>query len=263
MIRVQLNPDVMPTGSDLGVVNAARRSFGKRSELVCLDHTKGIYDLKEADKSLLRFLVRGMSSKDFSEFLDVVLNSAIDGIFDFDSAKDKLVEDLWKWRNTPTHDTPFNHAFMSFEVEAPIFVRAQLVKHEYLLLSEFSRRYITNDVKLFQPDVWRKKSDNKKQGSLEEGIDPDYNPAYLDSSVVAAYNKALDEGVCPEQARMLLPQSLMTSWTWSGTLGAFANMCKLRIHDEAQRETRYVAEEVYKHMRFYFPYSAKYLVKGV
>jgi len=261
-IKVQLNPDVIPAGSDLAIVNAARRSFNTRSEWDWVQNPEGspgsrIKALKDKDKRLLEFLARGMTADDFSSFCDDV-----DGAIS-DINREDLVELLWQWRNTPTHDTPFNHTFISFEVQAPIFCRAQLVKHEYLIMSEFSRRYITDDIQFYEPDVWRKAAENKKQGSLNEGINPEYNPAYNNSSALHAFHQALENGVAPEQARMLLPQSTMTEWTWSGTLGAFAKMCTLRLHPEAQYEARLVAEQVYGYLKEYYPVGAKALVEGV
>lgn len=144
-IEVKLNPDTPPTGSDLAFVNAARRSFNTRSEWdFKLSHyengpsaeelerqgytfydesTSGdvYYKLKDKDKRLLEFLARGMTADDFESFIKDVPAP------DTEEHKKELIEKLWEWRNTPTHDTPFNHGFLSFEVKAPIFVRAQLV----------------------------------------------------------------------------------------------------------------------------------------
>lgn len=259
-IVVRLNPDVQPTGSDLAVVNAARRSFNSRSEW---EYPYKDRVLKPEDKRLIEFLARGMTAKDFDSFK----HDAMADMFEADEAP--FIEKLWGWRNTPTHDTPFNHCFISFEVKAPIFVARQLVKHEYLIMSEFSRRYITDEVEFYEPDYWRKAAPNKKQGSLEEpagwpseGNGSAYTPEFVNSSNRAVYLRMLDSGVAPEQARMVLPQSTMTEWTWSGTLGAFAKMCQLRLHPDAQYEARIVAGEVYKHLLIYYPVSAKALVKG-
>jgi thymidylate synthase (FAD) len=269
MIEVQLNPDVQPTGSDLSIVNAARRSFNTRSEW---DWSKELESgtgdgrtLKHKDKRLLEFLARGMTANDFDRFvghLHMDGASIVNSDWQYPEDTEDFVKQLWQWRTTPTHDTPFNHTFISFEVKAPIFVRAQLVKHEYLIMSEFSRRYITDGIEFYTPDVWRKAAENKKQGSLDEGINSEYNPAYNNSSALYAYHQALDHGVAPEQARMVLPQSTMTEWTWSGTLGAFAKMCTLRLHPEAQYEARPVAQQVYDRLKEYWPVAAKALVEG-
>jgi thymidylate synthase (FAD) len=282
-IITQLNPDVPPTGSDLGIVNAARKSFGRRSEWDynypgsedewdslaedlwvptsnnCLEWIK----LKDKDKRLLEFLARGMTAADFDEFKSNV--SSLGDPTNCYSTEDhkELTELLWQWRNTPTHDTPFNHGFFSFEVKAPIFVARHLVKHEYLIMSEYSRRYITDDVEFYTPEVWRKAAADVKQGSSDEdsGVAAGFNP--VNDMCLKAYNNLLATGVAPEQARMVLPQSLMTSWTWSGTLGAFANMCKLRLSSDTQAETRVVAQAVYEELKKVFPVAAPLLVEGV
>lgn len=278
-IEVRLNPDTPPTGSDLSVVNAARRSFNTRSEWDWDTPAKGkpagaSYRpmLKDKDKRLIEFLARGMTADDFENFIFLCNNASNDWTYtDEEIFKERLVEKLWQWRNTPTHDTPFNHTFISFEVKAPIFVRAQLVKHEYLIMSEFSRRYITDDIEFYEPDYWRKAAPNKKQGSLEEPIglyDGDWTCiadeyGTVKAKSLEAFQELLGLGVAPEQARMVLPQSTMTEWTWSGTLGAFAKMCQLRLHPEAQYEARLVAQEVYKHLKEQWPVSAPALVEGV
>ena len=252
-ILVRLNPDVPPTGSDLGIVNAARRSYGKRSEA-----------LTDGDVSLLRFLARGMAAADYDAFMDEVAGTVCTDDATLSVDRDELSHLMWQFRNTPCHDTPINHGFFSFEVKAPIFVRAQLVKHEYLILSEFSRRYITDDVEFYLHD-YRNAAKNKKQGSHGEheanvdwyGAVGDYNTSQL-----TLYKEMIGDGVAPEQARGVLPQDLMTAWTWSGTFGAFAKMCQLRLHPEAQVETRYVAGQVYAHMVKQFPVSAPLFVHG-
>ena len=245
---VRINPDVPPTGSDLGVVNAARRSFNKRSTW----NPDGT--LRIEDRRLLEFLARGMSSKDFEAF---VLKNA-------GAAAPQFIEAIWEWRNTPTHDTPINHGFFSFEVAAPIWCRAQLVKHEYLVLSEFSRRYITDDVQFYGHD-YRAAAVDKKQGSggrhPKASVWRDSARAYY-WRAVAQYNHMIEAGVAPEQARGVLPQDLMTAWTWSGTFGAFAKMCQLRCHPEAQKETRVIADQVYEHLRTRFPVAAPLFVFG-
>jgi thymidylate synthase (FAD) len=284
-IICQLNPDVPPTGSDLGIVNAARKSFGRRSEwddvsysaMTSLMDTDGVNitdyrfegygksgyyrRLKPKDKRLLEFLIRGMKADDFDAFMEE-LDSHTNNCEDHQLTK----ELLWKWRNTPSHDTPVNHGFFSFEVKAPIFVARHLVKHEYLIMSEYSRRYITDDVEFYTPEVWRAKADDVKQGSSTTlGIynENDVEVTEYTKYAMDLYNRHIDAGVAPEQARMVLPQSLMTSWTWSGTLGAFGNMCKLRLSKDTQYETRLVAEQVYTELKKQFPVAAPMIVEGV
>jgi thymidylate synthase (FAD) len=307
-IIVQLNPDVPPTGSDLGIVNAARKSFGRRSDwdyahpdgsrwsnladaeynfvdgdAVSTEFAKVIPVLKDKDKRLLEFLARGMTAADFDEFCNDVQANIREYLDGNKECVETLIEQMWDWRNTPTHDTPFNHGFFSFEVKAPVFVARHLVKHEYLIMSEYSRRYITDDVEFLTPEVWRKAAADVKQGSSDEEVThvnggcghsgccpPDgtlavpVNELVEDTNETAmdTYETLITAGVAPEQARMVLPQSLMTSWTWSGTLGAFANMCKLRLSSDTQAETRVVAQAVYEELKKQFPVAAPLLVEG-
>tara|TARA_B110000046_G_C12877533_1_gene348731 strand:- start:151 stop:801 length:651 start_codon:yes stop_codon:yes gene_type:complete len=151
------------------------------------------------------------------------------------------------------HKSPFNHAFATFHVKAPIFVARQLQKHEYMPWNEISRRYVDSDPEFYVPDSWRGRSEDKKQGSagrVEVGKIGDIS---LTSKVL--YNSLLDRGVCPEQARMVLPQSMMTEWYWSGSLYAFAKMCNLRCAGDAQLETRLVANQICNSMKELFPVS--------
>jgi thymidylate synthase (FAD) len=154
------------------------------------------------------------------------------------------------------HKSPFNHTFVTFHVKAPVFVARQLVKHEYMPWNEISRRYVDVEPEFYVPDVWRGRSEDKKQGS--EGVIEDIDPDVANSMVACAkhdYNYLLAKGVSPEQARMILPQSMMTEWYWSGTLFAFAKMCGLRLKEDTQAETRIVAEKIEDVMMKLFPVS--------
>ena len=269
-IIVQLNPDVPPTGSDLGVVNAARKSFGRRSEWEFESHGargKTVQILKEKDKRLLEFLARGMTSDDFEEFIFKTAQQGHNTIAgdDYEYYSSNLKELLWQWRNTPTHDTPMNHSFFSFELKIPMFTARQLVKTEYTILSEISRRYITDDIEIYLPD-YRNQSKDKKQGSVGTHTDNSkYQALSMENAklCVDLFNKMVDDGVAIEQARGELPTNLMVEWTWSGTLGAMAKMCRERLSSDAQYETRMVAEKVYEELKKQFPISAPLLVEGV
>src|SRR6056297_537895 len=170
---------------------------------------------------------------------------------------DKLIKFLAKHK----HMSPFGHAFASFHVKAPIFVARQLVKHKFLRWNEISRRYVDDDPEFYKPDVWRGRSKDKKQGS-DGVVHPEYNPQYLDGKIKFAYLQALEMGVAPERARMLLTQSTMTEWYWSGSLDAFAGMCKLRCAEDTQYETRLVANQISEVLDTLFPVSWKALMRG-
>ena len=168
---------------------------------------------------------------------------------EFDDNSVRLIKYLAKHR----HMSPFGHCFARFHVKAPIFVARQLVKHKFLRWNEVSRRYVDDEPEFYTPDVWRGRSADKKQGS--EGVVNDVKIGDITLTAKVLYNSLIDRGVCPEQARMVLPQSTMTEWWWSGSLDAFADMCNLRCKPDTQIETRIVANEISNHMRELFPVS--------
>jgi thymidylate synthase (FAD) len=223
MIKVTLI-DCM--GSDLSVVNAARVSFGKKSEWVWEEFGK---------KVLYRNSYARLSERDT-----------------------KLINYLAKHK----HLSPFGHAFASFHVKAPIFVARQLVKHKFLRWNEISRRYVDEEPEFYVPQTWRGRSEDKKQGS--DGF------ADVDKSLIeethgqaeVTYQELLSLGVAPEQARMVLPQSTMTEWYWSGSLDAFAAMCKLRCASDTQYESRIVADQISDSMKELFPVSWEALLNN-
>lgn len=227
-------------GSDLSVVNAARVSFGKKSSWE--GRVGGPNVLSERDTKLIHYL-----------------------------AKHK-------------HLSPFGHAFASFHVKAPIFVARQLVKHKFLRWNEISRRYVDDEPEFYVPDVWRGRSADKKQGSSEENManleghvvyglseeDAVYQKRHRKGTLTIGtqhavnlvhqkayhlYTTMISAGVAPEQARMVLPQSTMTEWYWSGSLDAFAAMCKLRCASDTQYESRMVANQISDKMEDLFPVS--------
>ena len=168
------------------------------------------------------------------------------------------------------HWSPFAHCSMQFHIQAPVFVARQLVKHQVgLSWNEVSRRYVDLEVEFYEPEVWRGKADDKKQGSSDEEIDinprkilvNDYQQVMKNAKWT--YEELLRKGVAPEQARMVLPQSMMTEWYWSGTLYAFARVCNLRLHETAQEETRTIANKINQRAKKIFPVCWKYLTKEI
>ncbi len=232
-------------GSDLTTVNAARVSFGKKSEW-------------EYPREIVK--------DDYGLSYDLSLGPRLS------EADTKLIHYLAKHG----HYSPFGHCFASFHIKAPIFVARQLVKHEYLRMNEISRRYVDSEPEFYVPDVWRGRSKDKKQGSdgvvdLEDivmyGNGGIIGPWYLGEEMrehwdrsLEQYNLLLEAGVAPEMARMVLPQSMYTEWYWSGSLDAFANMCLLRLKEDTQYETRLVAQQIDKVMQELYPVSWRALV---
>ena len=176
----------------------------------------------------------------------------------FDDEKDsKLIRYLARYR----HTSPFGHCFASFHVRAPVFVARQLVKHKFLRWNEISRRYVDEEPALYSPDEWRGRSADKKQGSSGK-VRSNANVHYFNEKALQIYKQLIDEGVAPEQARMVLPQSMMTEWYWSGSLDAFADMCNLRCADDTQAETSIVADAIDEEMEELFPIAWKELRNG-
>ena len=157
------------------------------------------------------------------------------------------------------HTSPFGHVFASFHVRAPVFVARQLVKHKFLRWNEISRRYVNTAPEFYEPE-WREAAENKKQGSgdyMGKGERKPVENKYeqLTKGAARTYRRLLELGVCEEQARMVLPQSMMTEWYWSGSLDAFADMCHLRCKQDTQEESRVVAELIEDQMMSLYPVS--------
>ena len=174
---------------------------------------------------------------------------------EFNTSDANLIKFLAKHR----HMSPFGHCFATFHVKAPIFVARQLVKHKFLRWNEISRRYVDDEPEFYNPESWRGKAKNVKQGSSSVEI-PDINIKTTQGIQKSLYEHLLAQNVCPEQARMVLPQNTMTEWWWSGSLDAWADMCNLRRKDDTQYETRLVANAISMDMKGLYPASWEALV---
>ena len=229
-------------GSDITVVNAARVSFNKQSNLIidpeyeCHCEAYG-----EHEYACGNYSYEGRLSE----------------------ADAKLISYLAKHN----HWTPFAHTALTFRIKAPLFVARQLGKSQVgLVWNEESRRYIDDEPEFYLPPLFRKAADNVKQGSSDEEVRWLTVGKYANvstrrrASTIAKYAKELYEdmigsGVAPEMARMVLPQSLYVTWWWSGSLAAFARVCKLRLDAHAQRETQQIAQDISTEAAKLFPVS--------
>ena len=231
-------------GSDLSVVNAARVSFGKKSFGESIE-----YDLFHDDPEVIKASVAKYKADGWvvtSDVSDWKLTISKPTMGD-----SKLIKYLAKHK----HLSPFGHAFASFHVKAPIFVARQLVKHKFLRWNEISRRYVDDEPEFYTPDVWRGRSADKKQGSSDKIIDVIESDKDSNRLCFIKYMSLIEDGVAPEQARMVLPQSTLTEWYWSGSLDAFADMCRLRLKEDTQYESRLVAQQIDAQMRELYPVS--------
>jgi thymidylate synthase (FAD) len=213
-------------GDDLSVVNAARVSFDKESEWG-------------------RRVVRLEDDPDTC-YIEHILPEA----------DEKLIGYLAKHN----HWTPFSHCMITLRETVPIFVARQRFKHTVgFTYNEVSRRYVDDRPEFFMPDKWRKRPDKSiKQGSgdgeVEEAIikwghtnkdggGNEYGYQEIIDICVEYYEQMLKNGIAPEQARMVLPQSMYTSYYVTGSLAAFARAYKLRSDNHSQKEIQELAKE--------------------
>jgi thymidylate synthase (FAD) len=252
-------------GTDLSVVNAARVSFSKESEWeweesgVKAFGNESYQRLSNVDTRLIQFLARGCTSGDWNYTkLGIVFLGAADS-----GEIDEIMKHI---KNMPTHWTPFGHTAITLHMKAPLFVARQLGKHQVgLVWNEVSRRYVSDEPEFYRPEVWRKAAANVKQGSSECGVDNQEGTANLidlhNRFSVRHYNNLLTNGVCSEQARMVLPQSMYTEWYWTGNLYAFANVFIQRTDSHAQKETQEIAHQIGSIISPLFPVSWKALTQ--
>lgn len=213
-------------GSDLTIVNAARVSFNKESDWESEPDWKGHNP-------------RTLSEKDR-----------------------KLISYLAKHK----HWTPFAHAQVTIRIKTPIFIRAQLGKHQVgLVMNEVSRRYVSDPPTVYFPN-WRGKPTNgAKQGSEDfMPIDDAYNTVSRQyemcvKEALFSYEELLRLGVAPEQARSVLPQGTYTEWWWTGSLAAYARVYTQRSDPHAQWEIRQYADAISQIIAPRFPVSWKAL----
>ena len=158
------------------------------------------------------------------------------------------------------HWSPFAHCFVQFRIQAPIFVARQLGKHQVgLSWNEISRRYVSDPPEFWEAPVgWREATEDKKQGSGR--LSPFNREANLLRDSIHklcsnAYEQLLGMNICEEQARSVLPQSMMTEWFWSGSLYAFSRVCNLRNKEDSQKETQLISLQIDKECVKLFPLS--------
>jgi thymidylate synthase (FAD) len=213
-------------GSDLTPVNAARVSYDKQ-----------VSEFSDKDERLLKFLAR------------------------------------------EGHTSPFRHAMLQFEVYAPLLTARQWWKYcigsahqdPMQAWNESSRRYITETPEFYVPfpEEWRMKPENSKQGSGDPVIFHDPKGAALATSglldlihqSVKAYDKALEMGICAEQARLFLPAyGLYVRWYWTASLAGVAHFLNQRLEHDAQKEIQDYAKAVKTLSETKFPISLKELL---
>ena len=233
--------------TDKDVANFARQSFAKLADNFS----------EQQNNNLIKFLARGMSSGDWEKLLTKMQVA---------KSTDEVRDLACYLRKIPEHWVPFGHPHVSIRMQAPVPLARQAFKHKIgLIESEESRRYISSTPELFVPKYFRASAENVKQGSA--GKHPrsiEWITTYIDccSSAIAYYEQMIKDGVCPEQARFILPQGVEVNWVWTGSLYAFANFYNQRSDSHAQQEIQDLAEDVRKIIAPLYPISWKALTQG-
>lgn len=176
-------------------------------------------------------------------------------------------EKLIKYLADHNHITPFFHPQVRFRIKMPIFVAREWFRHQIgFARNEISRRYVDTLPELWMPEFLRERDSNKKQGSKDTPIEQNTECMELikehHAECLDLYNKLLIKGVCPEQARIILPQSMLTEFIETGSLAAYARLYKLRTDPTAQREIQELANAVGAAIEKHFPVSWKALTSG-
>lgn len=157
------------------------------------------------------------------------------------------------------HTSPFEHNQLSFRVKCPIFVQRQWMRHRMSSYNEISYRYVKSALEFYTPINWRYQDTQNRQGSVgsfeDEGLKKQYNEALANAA--KAYETMLEQGVCRELARGLLPMSTYTEFIYTVNLHSLAHFLKLRTHPGAQYEIRQFAEGMLALAIPHFPVSLR------
>lgn len=234
--------------TDKDVANFARQSFGKLAENFT----------EVQNNNLIKFLARGMASGDWESLITQMCT-----VKSSDEAKELAIY----LRKIPEHWVPFAHPHLTLRMKAPVPIARQLFKHKIgFVESEESRRYVSHKPEYFVPDFFRSVAANVKQGSGDIHHNngfwlKHYKQHCIDA--IGMYEQMIIDGVCPEQARFILPQGTEVNWVLTGSLYAFANLYNQRSDSHAQKEIQDVAHMIDDIISPLYPVSWQALTKGV
>ena len=235
--------------TDRDVANYARHSFAKLADNFT----------EEQNNNLIRFLARGMTGGDW----EVLISDIMDKYITEGDARDLAVY----LRKIPEHWIPFGHPHITLRMEAPVPIRTQCFKHKIgFVESEESRRYISSAPAFYIPGVFREAAASVKQGSGKAHKDSDFwqrRYAVACTKAIQLYEDIIQTGICPEQARFVLPQGCEVNWVWTGSLYAYANFYNQRSDSHAQKEIQDLAEQVNQIIAPLYPVSWAALTQGV
>ena len=234
--------------TDKDVANFARQSFGKLAENFT----------EVQNNNLIKFLARGMSSGDWESLITQMCT-----VKSSDEAKELAIY----LRKIPEHWVPFAHPHLTLRMKAPVPIARQLFKHKVgFNESEESRRYVSHKPEYYVPDFFRSAAANVKQGSGDSHPKSDFWKTHYQircEKAIQTYEDMIVDGVCPEQARFVLPQGTEVNWVLTGSLYAFANLYNQRSDSHAQKEIQDVAHMIDDIISPLYPISWQALTKGV
>ena len=233
-------------GTDKDIVKAARMSFS--------DFDQDLSD--QGIMRLLAYLARGIPAAEFEKAIQDIM----DGVQDREAAV-KIYNAI---ANRKKHWTPFAQTAIKIRCKAPIPLRTQAFKHKIgFVENEESRRYITTEPEIYLPDFKTKPEGSIKQGSgdihpYNKTIQHDYKNAC--EVALTMYNRMLEMGVCPEQARLVLPQGAVVNWVWTGSLYAYFNYVVTRLDAHAQADAYPMAHDIAEICKQHFPMAWEALI---
>jgi thymidylate synthase (FAD) len=203
------------------------------------------------------------SSYEEADFLPVSAARASFQKEDKTGNDEKADKKLLKFLCEEEHFGVFEHNTATFIIECPLFIRSQIQRHRTFSYNEWSRRYTDQKIAFWKPDDWRKQSTSNKQCSGVElaEVEREVSDNYFEIVRQAwwCYGDLIDRGVSKEQARAILPQSLLTQFYMSGNLRNWSHFIKLRKDSHAQYEVRVIAERIEKALRELWPNATEYL----
>jgi thymidylate synthase (FAD) len=173
-------------------------------------------------------------------------------------------EKLIKYLAEHNHNSPFFHPQLRFRIKMPIFVAREWFRHTIgFARNEVSRRYVDTPPELWFPTEFRERDTNLKQGSKETSVENSEVKEIYDQAMrnaLKAYDALLAQNVAPEIARAVLPLSLYTEFIETGSLAAYARLCKLRLDPHAQKEIQEYAQQISELIEKAFPIAWKSLL---
>lgn len=196
-------------------------------------------NLLSITKPILKFNDVELSPEDFIVYIARVSNQKNQSNFDT-SAK------LLKYLIDNKHWSPFEHVFMTLEIDTSRGIAAQILRHKSFSFQEFSQRY--QKVSEYEEYSARRQDVKNRQNSIDDINEEDRNwfvetQKQIWDSSYDLYNKAIDKGIAKECARFLLPLNTSTKIYMSGSIRSWMHYIQLRADVSTQKEHRDIAEE--------------------